>query len=105
MSDNNGSVIMGALWMALLSLLLCWLPVIGPLIAGIVGGKAAGGVGGGLLAAFLPALLLGAFLFFFATALTALPIIGLVFGMGVVMVSMIGIGPLLVGAIIGGLMA
>jgi hypothetical protein len=34
---KKGSVIAGALWMLVISVLLFWLPFIGPLIAGIVG--------------------------------------------------------------------
>tara|TARA_R110002110_G_scaffold343633_1_gene553672 strand:+ start:297 stop:641 length:345 start_codon:yes stop_codon:yes gene_type:complete len=101
----EGSVIGGAIWMMVLSLLLFWLPLLGPLLAGLVGGKKAGGVLNGILAAFLPAIVVGALLFFFGSALTGLPVIGLVAGAGVVVLLSAGIGPLLLGAIIGGLMA
>lgn len=105
MANQNGSVVMGAVWMVLLSILLCWLPLLGPLIAGVVGGKTAGGVGSALLAALLPSIVLGAALFVFATALTGFPIIGVVAGMGGMVLAMVGIGPLLLGALIGGLIA
>lgn len=101
----EGSVLGGAIWMAVISLLLFWLPVIGPLVAGIVGGKKAGGVGGGILAAILPGLLLAGLLFFFSTALTGIPLVGIVFGMGFLVLVLANIGPLLVGALIGGLLA
>lgn len=39
---SGGSIIMGMIWMFIISLLLIWLPGLGPLIAGIVGGKSAG---------------------------------------------------------------
>ncbi len=55
--EKKGSITIGMIWMFVISLLLFWLPAIGPLIAGIVGGKVAGGVGSGLLAAILPGLL------------------------------------------------
>jgi hypothetical protein len=105
MAGNNGSVILGAVWMVLLSLLLCWLPLLGPLLAGIVGGKTAGGVGGALLAALLPSIILGVTLFVLATTLTGFPIIGVVAGMGGMVLALAGIGPLLLGALIGGLLA
>ena len=105
MADGQGSVVMGAVWMVLISILLCWLPVIGPFIAGIVGGKSAGGVGAALLAAFLPALVLGITLFALATTFTGFPIIGMIAGMGGLVLAMAGIGPLLLGALIGGLIA
>ena len=105
MAEQGGSVILGAIWMIVISILLCWLPGIGSLIAGIVGGKTAGGVGSALIAALLPGIILAAALFFLGTALTTLPLVGVIFGMGGLVVSLIGIGPLMVGAIIGGLLA
>ena len=44
--SNHGSIISAVLWMLLISVLLFWLPFIGPLIAGFVGGKKAGGYPG-----------------------------------------------------------
>lgn len=105
MSDNKGSVVMGAIWMLVLSLLLFWLPGLGPLIAGIVGGKTAGGVGAGLLAALLPALLLAIALFVLGAGLSGLPIVGVIFGAGAFLLIVVQIGPLLLGALIGGLLA
>lgn len=102
---DQGSVFFGMLWMLFISLLLFWLPLLGPLIAGIVGGKKAGGVMAGMMAALLPALLVGGGLFFFGSALTGIPLIGAVFGAGAFILLTIGIGPLLVGAIIGGALA
>ena len=61
--NSDGSIIMGMIWMFIISLLLIWLPGLGPLIAGIVGGKTAGGVLSGLMAAMLPGLLLAGGLF------------------------------------------
>jgi len=105
MAEEKGSVIMGMIWMAIISLLLFWLPAVGPLIAGIVGGKVAGSVGGGFMAALLPTLLLSLVLFFAGTLLTGVPIIGVVAGMGVFVLILINIIPLLTGALIGGLLA
>lgn len=99
---ERGDVISGALWMIFISLLLFWLPVCGPLIAGFVGGRKAGAVGSAICAVFLPALLLGVFLFSFATVLTGLPVLGIVAGAGSLFLTVGGVGPLLVGAIIGG---
>lgn len=105
MSNNNGSVVAGTLWMILISVLLFWLPTFGPLIAGIVGGKKAGGVGPGIIAALLPSIIVAMLLFTFSTALTTMPIVGAIAGMGIFMLMAIQIGPLLLGAIIGGLIA
>ncbi len=99
------SAIRGMLWMILISILLFWLPFFGPLIAGFVGGKKAGTVGSAILAIFLPAILIGVFLFFFGTVLSGIPGFGLIAGMGGFVLALTGIGPLLIGAIIGGAMA
>jgi hypothetical protein len=73
------------------------------LIAGFVGGKKAGGVGPAILAVFLPALILSGLCFIFATALTGLPLIGIVAGTSGFFLSAPGVGLLLLGAIFGGL--
>ena len=105
MANSNGSVLSGTLWMIFISILLFWLPTFGPLIAGIVGGKKSGGVGAGIMAALLPAIIVTILLFTFSTALTTMPVIGAVAGAGIFVLLVVQIGPLLLGAIIGGLMA
>ena len=91
--------------MFVISLLLFWLPFFGPLIAGFVGGKKAGGVGSAIGAVFLPALILGVFLFVLGTV-SGLPVVGAVTGATAFLVVALGaVGPLLVGAIIGGALA
>lgn len=105
MAEEKGSIIMGMIWMAVISLLLFWLPALGPLIAGIVGGKVAGGAGAGLLAALLPGILLALVLFFAGTLLTGVPLIGAIAAMGTLLLILINIIPLLIGALIGGLLA
>jgi len=72
---QKGSVVSGMLWMILLSVLLFWLPVLGPLLAGIVGGKKAGGVGNALLAAILPVFILSGLVWMSFTFL-GLPLAG-----------------------------
>ena len=103
-SEDSG--VMGAgMLMLVLAILLCWLPGLGSLIAGIVGGKAAGGVGKALLASLVPAFLLGVLLFFGATLLTAMPLVGFIFGLGAAMLAMTHVGTLMLGAVIGALLA
>ena len=104
-ADKEGSLVLGMVWMAIISLLLFWLPAIGPLIAGIVGGKIAGGVGAGLMAALLPGFILAGLLFFAGTLLTGIPMIGAIAAMGTLVLILINIIPLLIGALIGGLLA
>ena len=67
MATRSGSVASATLWMFVLSLLLFWLPIVGPLIAGFVGGRKAGSLSNSIVAAFLPAIVFGVALFFFAT--------------------------------------
>ncbi|MEC9356641.1 MAG: hypothetical protein VX836_02085 [Pseudomonadota bacterium] len=104
LNRDRGSVVLGALLMLILSVLLFWLPGIGSLIAGIVGGKVAGSVLRGLAAAILPSLLIGAALFF-GISLIGLPIVGLLAGASASVIFVAGSGMLLLGALIGGLLA
>jgi hypothetical protein len=103
--ESSGSIVMGMIWMFIISLLLFWLPGIGSLIAGIVGGKQAGGVFAGILAALLPGIFVAIGLFFAGTMLTALPVIGAVLAGGGLLLYLLYIPPLLIGALIGGLLA
>jgi len=104
MSDTNGSILLAMFWMFVISLLLIWLPGLGPLLAGIVGGKVAGGVMRGFLAALLPGLLLAVALFFFGSAFTGLPIIGALLAGSGILLYIIYVPVLLIGALIGGLL-
>lgn len=105
MKLEKKSILAGVFWMMLLSLLLFWLPFFGGLIAGIVGGRRAGGVASALVAVFLPALLFAFLLFFLTSLLTGVPLIGALAGLGGFMLSASHVGPLLVGAVIGGFLA
>jgi len=104
-SASSGSVVGAILIMFVLSILLSWIPVLGPVIAGIFGGRAAGNVISALVAVFLPAIVLGVALFALASSLSGLPVIGAIAGAGGVVLALSHVGPLLVGAIIGGLLA
>lgn len=104
-NGDKGSILLGMFWMFIISLLLFWLPAFGSLIAGIVGGKQAGGVMAGIMAALLPGILLAIALFFAGTMLTTLPVIGAVLGGGGLLLYIIYVPPLLIGALIGGLLA
>ena len=103
--EKKGSVLLGLFWMILISILLCWLAFVGPLLAGLVGGKKAGGVGKALLAALLPAIVFGVALAALATTMSGLPVFGAVAGAGGFVLAVSQVGPLLLGAIIGGLLA
>jgi len=105
MAEKKGSIGSAILWMFFISLLLFWLPILGPFIAGLVGGKKAGGVGSAIIAVFLPAIIFGFLLFTLATTISGIPLIGAIAGAGGVILVLSHVGPLLVGAIIGGLIA
>jgi hypothetical protein len=90
--------------MSVVSALLFWLPVLGPLVAGYVGGTTAGSVTRGVLAAVLPAVLTGVLLFL-AAAVLELPVIGALFGSAVILLTLAHSTVLVVGAVIGGLLA
>ncbi len=98
---TTGSVSRGMIWMLVLSILLFWLPVLGPLIAGFVGGRKSGSIGNAILAALLPGLLIGAAAFFFASVLTLNPLFGFIAGFGGAGLALAHVGPMLVAAIVG----
>ena len=103
--EKKGSVGSGLFWMLFLSVILFWLPVIGPFLAGLVGGKKAGGVGNALSAVFVPLILLGLLLFGLSSAASGAPVFGALLGTGVIVLVLLELGPLLLGAFIGGLLA
>lgn len=86
-----------ALYMSAISLLLIWLPFIGPIVAGIVGGKAARTVGKAVAASIVPSLLLGAGLFAILNAFD-LPIIGALGGVALFLFVLIGDIPMAIAA-------
>ncbi len=104
MATRSGSVASATLWMFVLSLLLFWLPIVGPLIAGFVGGRKAGSLSNAIVAAFLPAIVFGVALFFFATLLTGFPLLAFAASAGGFVLASAHIGPLLLGAILGALL-
>ena len=106
MSTPGRSSIVGAsLWMLVISLLLFWLPFLGPLLGGIVGGRKASGVGRALLASLVPAFVVAVLLLALGTLLTGTPLIGAVAAAGGFVLVAAQVGPMILGAILGGLMA
>lgn len=102
---KNGSLIGGAIWMILISLLLCWLPGVGGFVGGLVGGKVSGGVGSALLAWILSSLLISVLFGVLGTALTGFIVIGFIAGLGVLFIGVLDAGMRLLGALIGGFLA
>lgn len=101
---EGGSIWVASLWMFVLSLLLGWLPFVGPAIAGVVGGLQAGTIGSALVAAIIPSLIVAAVIWLLGAVLD-LAILGFVAGIGVFVVLLIGTLPLLGGALVGGYFA
>ena len=105
---KRSSIVAAMLWMIVISLLLFWLPLLGPFIGGFVGGKKAGNVKRGLAACFLPALLFGLFVFVLL-AVGGFPLSGLILGGvlgGTAALTILVEGFALVcGAIVGGALA
>ena len=101
---NRGSIGSATLWMIGLSILLFWIPTVGPLVAGFVGGRKAGGVGPAIVAAIIPAILVAVLLFLLGT-LVSLPVIGALVGAGLFFVIALESVPLLIGTLIGGALA
>jgi hypothetical protein len=104
MFGSNRGVWPAWLIMFVLSLLLGWLPFIGPAIAGWVGGMQAGSTGSALVAAIIPAVILTAFLWLIGIVLD-FALLATLLGIGLFMVLVVGALPLLVGAWIGGAMS
>ena len=104
MPNRPGSIGSAILWMFLLSVLLFWLPLLGPLIAGFVGGRKAGSLGNAIVAVFLPGLIVGAAFFFLASVLTGFPMFGFLAGAGGLIIAGAHVGPLLLGAIVGSIL-
>jgi hypothetical protein len=103
-AGNRGSIGSATLWMVGFSVLLFWIPPVGPLVAGFVGGRKAGDVGPAIVAAIIPAILVAALLFLVGT-LVSLPVIGALVGAGLFFVIAFESVPLLIGALIGGALA
>jgi hypothetical protein len=102
---GGGSVMGGAIWMIVISVLLFWIPGVGGFIGGLVGGKTAGGVGGALLAWFMSSILIGVLFAVLGTMLSGMILIGALAGLGGLVLGFIDAGTRLLGAVIGGFLA
>ena len=105
MSRARGSLASAINWMGGLSLLLFWMPVLGPLIAGLVGGVKAGTVGRAIAAVFVPAILTGALAAAGVTYLADWYPWGLLAGLGAVVICLLNVVPLFAGAVAGAVVA
>lgn len=102
--QDQGRILVPALWMMGISLALFFLPVINGLIGGFVGGMKAGSVRNALIAAVLPAVAVAVGLWILLSLL-GMPIIGIFAGTAIgiwILLSDLG---LFIGAAIGGAMS
>lgn len=95
---QTGSIVGGFIWMLIISVLLFWLPLLGPIVAGFVGGRKAGSVVKAILAALLPIILLAVLTVF---VIPIFPFLGFLTGYLTLLVGF-NVGLMLLGAIIGG---
>jgi hypothetical protein len=101
MLGSNRGIWPAWLIMLILSILLGWLPIIGPAIAGFVGGVQAGSSGTAVTAALVPAAAVTAIVWILG-ALIDIAFVAALLGVGIFMVLVVGALPLLVGAFAGG---
>ena len=104
MFTSNRGVWPAWLIMLVLSLVLGWLPIIGPAIAGFVGGLQAGSTGAAIIAALIPAIAVTVLVWLLG-ALFDFGFLAAFLGVGLFMVLVVGALPLLAGAFAGGWMA
>ena len=102
---GGGSIIGGAIWMIVISLLLFWIPGAGGFIGGLVGGKVSGGVGSALMAWLMSSILIGVLFAVLGTMLSGMILIGALAGLGGLVLGFIDAGTRLLGAAIGGVLA
>lgn len=96
----RASFVKASLWMIGLSILLFWLPILGPAVAGLVGGYFAGTVGRAILASLMPAVVLAVLILLVGTAFD-LPVVGALASGAIGLVILFGDVPLVLAAIIG----
>ena len=101
---RQSSITASFLWMFVISILLFWLPVLGPFIGGLVGGKKAGNMGRAFVASLLPALIIAILVIIFSGSFV-LPPVAAVLGGTVIIIYIVNLFTLIVGAIVGGALA
>lgn len=100
-SHQPGSVLLGGLVMLVGSLLLFWLPLLGPLVAGYFGGRIIARPGTAVAVGLVPAIALGV-LILVVLAGFELPVVGALAGAVAFLAIAVQDIPLLIGAYFGG---
>lgn len=97
-------MLVGGILMLVLSLVLAWLPLVGPLLAGAIGGYYCGTVSRALVTVLFPALILGIFVWWMGTMLDH-AIGGFLFAIGGAVLVIVHEAGLILGAAVGGFIA
>ena len=105
MTSRRGSLASAINWMGGLSLLLFWMPVVGPRLAGRGGGVEAGPRRRAIAAVFVPAILTGLLAAAGVTYLADWCPWGLLAGLGAVVICLVNVVPLFAGAVAGAVVA
>lgn len=100
-TEDRKSVVMGSVWMVVITLALFFIPILNGLIGGLVGGYMVRGVGRALGAAVLPAIVVAIGLWLLLAVLD-LPVIGFIAGIAVGLWILFSDLGLLLGAAVGG---
>jgi hypothetical protein len=100
-SEERSSVVVGSLYMVVISIALFFVPILNGLVGGLVGGYKVGGVRRALIAAILPAIVLAIGLWIILALLSA-PIIGFFAGAALGVIVLFADIGLFIGAAIGG---
>ncbi len=93
----------GVTWILGLLFLIGWIPVVGGFVAGVVGGKKSGGVMNGLMASIIPSLILANVFLAVTAKVQDIPVIGMLATFGAVALAFAGLAPVVLGALVGGL--
>lgn len=98
--DHHASIVMGTVWMVVLSLALFFVPGVNGLIAGLVGGYLVGSLGRAMAAAVLPALIVAVGLWILLAAV-GMPILGFFAGAAITVLIVLAELGLFLGAALG----
>jgi len=99
-TDYHAGIVVGAIWMVVLSLALFFVPGVNGLIAGLVGGYLVGSLGRAMMAAVLPALIVAVGLWVLLAAI-GMPILGFFAGAAITVLIVLAELGLFLGAALG----
>lgn len=101
---TKSNIVIGSIWMVVITLALFFIPLVNGLIGGFVGGYKVGGVPRALTAAILPAIVVAAGLWLLLIILD-FPVIGFIAGAAVGLLILLADVGVFLGAALGGAVA